>query len=49
MTKAIDLMKIVGQREEGVLTVEVGNDLVNGWRELEEEWMVDEFDEAIER
>lgn len=49
VAKAVDLREVVGQRERRVLLVEIGQDFVNGWRDFEEEWMVDIFGETVER
>lgn len=49
MAEAVDLGKVLRERERGEFLVKVGNDFVNrGW-ELQEKRMVDELDEIVER
>jgi hypothetical protein len=49
MTEAIDLREILGKLEEGIFLVKVGDDFVDGGRDLLKEVMVDELDKVIER
>ena len=49
VTESIDLAEVLRECETGVFTVEVGNDFVDSGRNFEEERVVDELSEAVER
>ena len=49
MTKSIDFAEVLREYETRVLLLEVGDDLVDCRRDLQEEGMIKEFDETVER
>lgn len=49
MTKSVDFAEVLREYETRVLLLEVGDDLVDRRRDLQEEGMVKELDETVER
>lgn len=49
MTKSVDLGEVIREYKAWIFLLEVGNDLVDSRRKLQEQRMVNELDKAVER
>ena len=49
MTKSVDFAEVLREYETRVLLLKVGDDLVDRRRDLQEEGMIKELDETVER